>query len=41
MMVRRTLQLALGALAAMVVFTVLWNIGLGVDEPMLGTVIAS
>lgn len=41
MLVRRALQLALGALAAVVVFSVLWNIGLGVDEPTLGAIIAS
>jgi hypothetical protein len=34
------LQFALVALAGMVVFTVLWNIGLGVDEPTLGSVVA-
>ena len=41
MLIRRTLQFALGALAVLVAFTVLWNVGLGVDEPTPGTVFAS
>lgn len=41
MLVRRTLQFAFVALAGVVVFTVLWNISLGVDEPTLGSMIAS
>jgi len=41
MLVRRTLQLALLALAATVVLTVIWNIAIGVGEPTLGGIIAS
>jgi hypothetical protein len=37
MLVRRTLQFALLALVAMMVLTVLWNIGLGVGEPLWNT----
>jgi hypothetical protein len=41
MLVRRTLQLALLALVATVVLTVVWNIAIGVGEPTLGGIIAS
>ena len=41
MLVRRTLQVALGALAAKLVFSVLWNIRLGVDEPTPGSIFSS
>jgi hypothetical protein len=37
MLVRRTLQVALLALVATMVLTVLWNIGLGVGEPLWNT----
>jgi hypothetical protein len=41
MLTRRTLLLALLALVSTVVFSVLWNIDLGMGEPTLGALLAS
>lgn len=41
MLIRRTLQVALLALVSATVLTFLWNVSLGVDEPTVGTIVAS